>query len=197
MLNWKENGCYPLLVDALRHDEVILAASDTVLVLFAQLSEKSKKKLDIIKHRNLKPYIVLIKSADLLHEFIDQSMSESMQQIIDRYWPGPLTIIFKAKSNLPDWMVGVDRTIAIRIPNHEGLQKLLQQVDALFTTSANISDQPIPESYAQINPAILDQVKQVCCEIDKMYDSPSSTIIDFSSGSIKIIRLGAIKIDSI
>ena len=197
MLNWNDNSFYPLAVDVLRHDGILLAASDTVLGLFAQLSEKSKQKLDIIKHRNLKPYIVLIKSSDSLHKFTDQLVDESMQQIIDRYWPGPLTIIFKAKSNLPDWMVGGNRTIAIRIPDHAGLQKLLQEVDALFTTSANISDQPIPESYAQINPAILDQVQQVCCEPDKIYDGPSSTIIDFSSGSIKIIRLGAIIIDSI
>ncbi len=197
MFDRNENDCYQLVTDVLGHDEVVIAASDTVLGLFAQLSEKSKQKLDIIKQRNLKPYIVLIKSTKMLNQFADQLLDATMQQIIDTYWPGPLTIIFKAKSTLPSWMVGVDGTIAIRIPDHAGLQKLLENFDGLFTTSANISDQPVPHNYAQINPIILDQVKMVCCDLNKIYDGPASTIIDFSSGSVKIVRLGAVVIDSI
>lgn len=197
MLNWDEENKYQFLVDVLCDDKVVLAASDTVLGLFAQLSKNAKEKLDIIKQRNLKPYIVLIKSAQSLYYFTDQHLDASVQKIIAQYWPGPLTIIFKAKSALPDWMIGADGTIAIRVPDHAGLQYLLHHVDGLFTTSANISDQPIPHSYSQINSIILNQVAEVCCDQHKIYDGLASTIIDFSSGSIKIIRLGAVIIDSI
>jgi tRNA A37 threonylcarbamoyladenosine synthetase subunit TsaC/SUA5/YrdC len=74
---------------------------------------------------------------------------------------------------------------------------LLQHFDALFTTSANISDQPLPDRYADVNPEILNQVQAVCCQADKIYDGPASTIVDFSSGSINIVRLGAVGVDSI
>lgn len=197
MLDWNEKDNYRHLIDVLSHDGIVLASSDTVLGLFAQLSEKSKKRLDAIKKRNIKPYIVLIKSPRLLHDFIDQTIDDTMQKIIDQCWPGPLTIIFKAKSTLPDWLVSSQKTIAIRIPDHEGLQNLLQHFDGLFTTSANISDQSLPDRYSDVNPEILYQVQAVCCQIDKVYDGPASTIVDFSSGSIKILRLGAVVIDSI
>ena len=197
MFDWNNSDCYQHLIDVLRGDGVVLAASDTVLGLFAQLSEKSKLKLDSIKRRNLKPYIVLIESAKLLDRFTDQSFDASMQRIIDTCWPGPLTIIFKAKSTLPSWMRAEDGTIAIRVPHHDGLQKILQNVEGLFTTSANVSDQPLPINYAQVSDVILNQVQAVCCDAEKMYDGPASTIVDFSSGSIKIIRVGAVAIDSI
>ena len=197
MFDWNNNDCYQHLIETLRCDGVVLAASDTVLGLFAQLSEKSKKFLDGIKRRNLKPYIVLIESAKLLNQFTDQQLDANMQKIIDTYWPGPLTIIFKAKSTLPNWMKSENNTIAIRVPDHQGLQKIMQQFNGLFTTSANISDQPVPQNYAQVGDVILNQVQAVCCDTEKMYDGPASTIIDFSSGSIKIIRVGAVSIDSI
>ncbi|MBP6869975.1 L-threonylcarbamoyladenylate synthase [Candidatus Babeliales bacterium] len=197
MLSWNEKDDYPYMIDVLRADGVLLASSDTVLGLFAQLSEKSKQKLDFIKIRSLKPYIVLIESVHLLDKFTDQKIDESMQEIMHRYWPGPLTIIFKAKSTLPNWIKGVDGTIAIRVPAHQGLQDLLTQVGGLFTTSANLSDQPLPMSYDQINPVLLDMVQAVCCDRFKIYDGPASTIIDFSSGSIKVIRMGTVVLDSI
>ena len=197
MFDWNEKCNYERMIEVLHSDEVVLASSDTVLGLFAQLSEKAKKKLDAIKQRNLKPYIILIASKDLLSDFTDQYIDVSMRHIIDTYWPGPLTIIFKAKSTLPDWMIGSQGTVAIRIPDHEGLQKLLKNVTTLFTTSANISDQPVPDQYGLVNRDILEQVGCVCCDVDKIYDGPASTIIDFSSGSIKIIRVGAVVVDSI
>ncbi len=197
MFNCCDKKDYKLVIDVLRDDGVVLAASDTVLGLFAQLSEKSKNKLDFIKKRNLKPYIILIQSTEQFKNFTDQKLDASMYKIIDTYWPGPLTILFKAKSTLPQWMIGSQGTVAIRVPDHEVLQKILNSVAALFTTSANISDQPVPDRYSLIDPEILKNVQAICCDVDKIYDGPASTIIDFSSGSIKIIRRGAVVIDSI
>lgn len=196
MLNWNEIEKYDDLINVLRNDGVVLASSDTVLGLFSQLSEKSKQQLDSIKIRNLKPYIVLVPSKDFLLQYVDQNIHSSMQKIIDTYWPGPLTIIFKAKSQLPDWLKGSDGTIAIRIPQHAGLQKILESVGGLFTTSANISGESLPVQYSQINPIILSQVQAVCCSTTEIYDGPASTILDFSSGSIQIVRQGIVFVDS-
>lgn len=197
MFDWNGNVDYQHLANVLKSDEVVLAASDTVLGLFAQLSENGKKRLDAIKKRNLKPYIILLASPAQLHDFTDQQLDKTMQKIIAKNWPGPLTILFKAKSTLPEWMVGLQGTVAIRIPDHQGLQELLRYVPAMFTTSANISDQPLPDSLPKVTPEIVDQVQAVCCDPYKVYDGPASTIVDFSSGSLKIIRLGAVLIDSI
>jgi len=196
VFDWKKHGEYREIIDILKHDGVLLAASDTVLGLFAQLTEKGKQKLDIIKVRNAKPYIVMIRSQAMLSQFVDQQLDEQIIGVINRCWPGPLTIIFRAKKSLPDWMKGFDGTIAIRVPDHEGLQVLLECVGALFTTSANISDQPLPKKYDEVDQKILDQVQAVCCNPTMVYDGPASTIIDASSGSIKIIRQGVVGVDS-
>ena len=82
----------------MQDDEIVISASDTILGLFAQLSEKSKKKLDLIKQRNLKPYIILLPSVMDLDQFVEQELDDKMKNIMNLYWPGPLTIIFKAKN---------------------------------------------------------------------------------------------------
>lgn len=197
MFNWNNLQFYPVAIKALKDDKILLASSDTVLGLFGQLSEISKKKLDTIKKRNLKPYIVIIRSADVLSEFTDQVFDDRLQKIMRQYWPGPLTIIFKAKDEVPGWMKGIDGTIAIRVPDHAGLQQLLEQCDGLFTTSANISDQPLPHEYNQIDPIILEQVELVCCDKNMCYNGLASTVIDYSTGSMKVLRQGAVVVDSI
>ena len=195
--NWNNQQTVDQVLEFLKQDKIVLAQSDTILGLFGNLSSVAKKKLDNIKKRNLKPYIVLIQSVNSIANFTDQFLDAHMLEIMNRYWPGPLTILFKAKSNVPDWMIGSQGTIGLRVPNHEGLQKILDRVDGIFTTSANISDQPVPNSYAEIDPLILKQVDLIACPSDFVSDGPASTILDFSSGSIKIIRLGAVNVDSI
>jgi len=146
----------------------------------------------------MKPYIVLLSSSDLLFKFIDQDLNQSMKNIMTKYWPGPLTIIFKAKSTLPNWMKSEQGTIAMRIPEHQGWQDVLEQVQAVFTTSANITDEQLPLKVSDIDQRILDQVQLVCYNRgQQVYDSKPSTILDFSTGSIQIIRQGAVVLDSI
>jgi len=186
-----------LMLKCLQNNEVVLSASDTVLGLFAQLSEKSKKKLDLIKQRNIKPYIILLSSTSCLDAFIEQELDENMKNIMMSYWPGPLTIVFRAKSILPDWLKSQQDTIAIRIPSHEGLQKIIQSIGGLFTTSANISDQPLPKKFSEINLMLLKHVYVYDCDQDAIYDGIASTIIDFSHNDIRILRQGTVQIDSI
>lgn len=198
MLYWNQKDALLAITKSLQHDGVLLSSSDTVLGLFAQLSEIGKKKLDAIKQRNMKPYIVLISSTTLLNQFIDQDLDKSMKNIMMNYWPGPLTIIFKAKSTLPNWLQSEQRTIAIRVPDHAGLQYILEDLQALFTTSANITDEPLPLQVSDINQFIMDQVDLVCYDQhSQVYNQKPSTILDFSEGAIRIIRQGAITIDSI
>lgn len=197
MNNWNNQKTFDQVLEFLKQDKIVLAQSDTILGLFGNLSSVAKKKLDNIKKRNLKPYIVLIQSVNSIANFTDQLLDANMLHIMNRYWPGPLTIIFKAKSTLPDWMIGSQGTIALRVPKHEGLQKVLHGVDGIFTTSANISDHPVPNSYTEIDTLILEQVDLIACPQDFVSDGPASTILDFSSGSMKIIRLGAVNVDSI
>jgi tRNA A37 threonylcarbamoyladenosine synthetase subunit TsaC/SUA5/YrdC len=73
---------YPLLIAIFRDEGVEDLASDTVLGLFAQLSEKFKNKLDFIKQINLQSYIILIQSVDQLYQFIHKKINARMSHCL-------------------------------------------------------------------------------------------------------------------
>lgn len=90
---WDQKDTLRTIINSLQQDKVIIISCDTVLGLFAPLSESSKLQLD-----------------------------DSMQEIIKKYWPGTLTIVFTAKLTLPDWLQSQQGTIAIRIPEQSRLE---------------------------------------------------------------------------
>ena len=88
--------------------------------------------------------------------------------------------------------------IALRVPDHAGLQKLLTHFTGLFSTSANISGNPIPRTINEVDERI---VKQVSCAVIDKKEKPvallSSTIIDCSGEPIVVVRKGAYPIDEL
>lgn len=191
MIYWNSEKTIPILKSVLEQDQVILASGDTVLGLWGQPSLTVFEKLNAIKQRNDKPYLLVIGSIDKLPLFTDQIFEERLQTLIETCWPGAVTLIFKARQDLPAWLKSPDGTIAIRIPDHLGLLKLLRHFDALFSTSANIHGQPVPESVASVSRSIVEQVRAVCVQEGQLvYTQSPSTILNVSTGSIEIVREG-------
>lgn len=193
MIYWNDVGIIPIMQSILDHDRIILASGDTVLGLWGKLSEKAYDELGRLKKRTNKPYLVVISSHEKLEKFIDQSLSLKIQTLISVCWPGPVTLVFKARSDLPDWMKSEKGTIAIRMPDHPMLQRLLGKYDGLFSTSANISGDPIPGSINEIDHRISHNVSLRCFDRDKeqSFSLGSSTILDCSTDDIVLLRKGA------
>lgn len=188
--NNKQNVC--LVEQLLEQDQIVLASGDTVLGLLGQVSQASYDRLNGIKKRYGKPYLLLIASADKLALFIDQPMTESIKQLVTYGWPGPLTLIFKARADLPDFMKHANGTIALRVPDHAGLQTVLQACDGLFSTSANVHTACVPAQLLQVDQSILEHVAAVCVDqSDQCYDHLPSTILDCSGDAIGVVRTGA------
>lgn len=176
----------------LNRDEILLSSTDTVLGLLGRLTKVSYENLNRIKQRSDKPYLIMIRSVEMLPKFIDQPISPKVAKLLELSWPGPVTLIFKARSDLPDFMKNVDGTIALRVPHHEGLLDLLQDYDGLFSTSANMHTKSIPESVRDVDPLIKQAVAGVCVDsLDRLYPLSPSTILDCSSESIKVVRFGS------
>jgi L-threonylcarbamoyladenylate synthase len=111
-------------------------------------------------------------------------------------WPGPLTLILKAKAGVPEFLTGGKETIAFRIPNHKGLQTLLKDFPILFSTSANLSGQSVPMKLSEVDQSILDACALAVLDEHKEESEPS-TILDCSGDSIKLIRAGAFPLEKI
>lgn len=192
-LHWDNEKTAQMLAQALSQNKLVLGTTDTVLGLFAATTESGFKALNVAKKRSNKPYLVLVGSSDRINYYADQDKSLHIENIVKRFWPGPLTIILKAKPEVPRYMVSGEETIALRMPKHAGIQSLLTHSGDLFSTSANLAQEPVPESFKAVNPDVLEHV-EYCVEGGDT-DTVPSTLIDCSDPTnIKVIREGAISV---
>ncbi|MDD2891167.1 MAG: L-threonylcarbamoyladenylate synthase [bacterium] len=144
-------------------------------------------KIYKIKHRNkAKPLILFIKDTSELDKYV--YVPEIGLKLINAFWPGALTIIFKAKSDSP--IKSFNDTMGIRIPVSEPIFSILSKYsNPLATTSANI------ESFAPSN-SHLDLTIKVDFVIPGTSGNISSTIIDISFSPV-ILREGKISREEI
>jgi L-threonylcarbamoyladenylate synthase len=201
-LLWGNQETIDLLENELRHGNVVLGDGDTVLGLLADLSEQGLAQLDHIKNRSKKPYLVLVHDYKKALKFIqyDDSKLFQIEKLMNICWPGPVTIVFRAQKDLPDFIKAVDGTIALRVPKHNGLLQLLATFDGLFSTSANSSGEPVPSAIDQVSDSIM---RSVACIVrnDGAESSQAaalpSTIIDCTGEKLVVIRQGAFPVDQL
>lgn len=112
--------------------------------------------------------------------------------LMNRWWPGPLTLVFKARSDTPAELTGGTGTIGLRVPGSGLTRRLLQAVGhALTGTSANRSGRPSLCSAEETAAEIGEWVDLILDGGETPGGSPS-TIVDVSSGRPRLIREGAI-----
>lgn len=197
LIVWNEPGSIEALIDALQTYEIVAGTSDTVIGLLALLSENSHMRLNEIKMRDDKPYIILIESSGRVPLFAKPIENPRLKAVIDACWPGPLTIILPAKEDLPRFMQSKEGTVALRVPKHVGLLSLLNHFDGLFSTSANQADNPIPKNLQQLDPSILSQVQYLVADPDNQERYVSSTILDCMGEKPRVVRKGAYEIEEL
>lgn len=188
--SWDDKNTIESLQSYLNQGLAVVSTTDTVLGLLAPLTPTGFSALNRIKGRQNKPYLIVVSDSSKIGHFADIStISESAQCLIAQCWPGPLTIIFKALPEVPDFMKSQDGTIAIRVPCHAGLLELLTHFPGLFSTSANLAGNPVPNTIDELDPAL---IRQVACVVNGTpgQDQPS-TMIDCSDDTVRIVREGA------
>lgn len=171
-ISWASSEDRAFLAGSLRGGDVSIGSSDTVIGFLAPLTLEGYKNLDAIKKRADKPYLILIGDQSKLVSFTDQPKSKGLELLMASCWPGPVTLIFKAKAGLPDYIKSNEGTVAIRVPDHLGLLSLLQEFSGLFSTSANLHGKPVPESVSQVDSQILESVAYVVT--DEVSEDPSN-----------------------
>jgi tRNA threonylcarbamoyl adenosine modification protein (Sua5/YciO/YrdC/YwlC family) len=192
-LFWGNPEAIDYIRKELHEGKVILAEGDTVLGLLADVSAKGRAQLDAIKSRSNKPYLILVGSSQKVFNFIeiDEGKSFQIEKLIKKCWPGPVTLIFKAKTGIADYMISANGTVALRVPDHAGLLQLLSHFDGLFSTSANIAGEPVPQIIEEVDKNILDSVACVVMNNTKAASVLPSTIIDCTGDTLTVVRQGA------
>lgn len=184
------------LVESLLAGNISIGTSDTVAGFMAVPSQETFDQISATKGREGKPYLVLAHSVDEVARFAQ--IPETLRLSLKKVWPGPVTIIFSVRENVPSFMKSAQNTIAFRVPNHKGLQSVLEKTGALFSTSANKAGFPSPVSVNDVEADLLKSIPFVVSDRNVGNGSVlPSTILDCSGSEVKLIREGAYPIDQL
>jgi len=93
------------------------------------------------------PLIVHVSSLKMLKTCIDGEIPEIYAPLIEAFWPGPLTLLFRKHEKIPHAVTGGGKYVAVRIPNHKTTLRLIEELNApVVGPSANRSGRPSPTS---------------------------------------------------
>ncbi|MEG0725327.1 MAG: L-threonylcarbamoyladenylate synthase, partial [Mucinivorans sp.] len=189
----KLNNKMEEIIAVLRSGGVILYPTDTVWGLGCDATNaEAVAKIFAIKHRaEQKAMIVLLPTIDSVARYIDRVPDMAWELFENSRGGKPLTLILPGGAGVADNLLPLERTMAIRVPEHRFCNELLRKLNRpLVSTSANISGQTAAVHLEDVSPEILNAVDYV---VDKSNEGqptgqPSSIISLSLSGEIHIIR---------
>ena len=178
------------LSNILKNDGVISVPTDTVFGICGSIkSKKAQEKLKSIKERPAsKPFPIMCADIEQIKSIA--TIDKKSEKIIKEFMPGPITIVLRKNSQLPEYINNGKETIAIRMATSNELKELIKSLGCpVFMTSANKSGEEACKT--------LEDIEKKCPDLDGMLEGTvsfgqASTIVDCISNEIKILREGPI-----
>lgn len=175
---------------AIKKGGTLLYPTDTVWGIGCDATNASAvEKIIKLKHRDDKrSFICLVSDMRMLEKYVEE-IPEAAYNIL-KYSEHPTTIIYDNPLGVAENLIADDNSLAVRITTNDFCKKLIQKLrKPLVSTSANIHGQPTPQSYAEIDPLILNGVDYIVnLHRDKKSGKPSTIIKLKNDGTVKIIR---------
>ncbi|MFH0790651.1 MAG: L-threonylcarbamoyladenylate synthase [Candidatus Omnitrophota bacterium] len=171
--------------DVIRNGGLVIIPTETVYGIAANmLNSDTIRRLAEIKQRPKdKPFSLLISDKETVEDYA-VNIPVSAYKLIDKFWPGPLTLILKSKEN---------GTIGMRMPDNEiALEIIVKAGVPVVCPSANLSGRPAPVDFE-------DAMKDLDGLVDLAIDSGrvslglESSVVDLSTGSLSVLREAALK----
>lgn len=181
------------IVSTLQRGRIIVYPTDTFYGLGVNcFLKKAIQRIYCLKRREpAKPLSALISHRDMVHRLAVEVPS-LFWDLTEQFWPGPLTLVVKASSDLPREMLGPGESVGIRLPDVSWLQRLIAEADFPITaTSANISGEKEIENSRRIKDIFFGKVDLIV-DGGKTGGILPSTVVDLSSSRPKILREGAV-----
>lgn len=178
---------------ALRRGGVVVFPTETFYGLGADaLDERAVERVAALKGRNPdSPIAVIIAGREMLPEIVDEVPAVA-DELIRRFWPGPLTLVLPAKQGLPAALLNRDGKIGARVSSHPAAARLARELGRPLTaTSANRTGQAPALTIAEARDAFT-------AGVDFFFDGGAlagktgSTVAEIVNNRLKIIREGAI-----
>lgn len=182
-------------VEKLKSGGVVVLPTETVYGLVANaLNGDAVEKIFKIKGRpHNDPLILHVLNKEWLQRFSEyEAYADRVDKIVEKFWPGPVTVVLPKKDIIPDCVTSGLPTVAIRCPRHEIFRKILKLVN--FPLAA-----PSANPFGYVSPTSANQVRQTLGNlVDIIVDGGKcdvgleSTIVDLTSETVKVLRPGAV-----
>lgn len=172
---------------------VIAFPTDTFYGLGVDPSNaEAVQKLFTIKQRSAdKPVLILIDTRDRLSDWV-VDIPPLAEKAMDAFWPGPLTLIFRAQDTVPDVLTAGSGTLGIRLPGSAFARQLIHDIGHPLTApSANISEEENPVTADDVNQAVGNQVDWII-DAGPAPGGSASTVLDITADPPALIREGAV-----
>jgi len=177
------------LIKNIEDGNLVIVPTDTVYGISCDATNKEAiEKVFIAKQREQKPLIVMVSNIDMLKKYV-RNINDLEQQLIDKYWPNTLTILFEKSDNLLDEITCGSKFVGIRMPNNKLLLDLMNTINKpIISTSANISGNAVITNTSLIEPELNKYISYVYDDGEKT--NVASTLVKVENNKIKILREG-------
>ena len=180
-------------ISVIKRGGVIVYPTDTIYGLGCDATNaKAVERIFEIKHRSEQnPALILASNLRMVNSLV-RDIQESALVLMKNFWPGPLTIIFKAREQMNPLLVSSDGKIGIRIPKNNFCMysiKILRK--PIVSTSANISGQETILSVKSLIETFNNKVELII-DAGDLKSSVPSTVVDVTGEKPVLIREGAI-----
>ena len=185
-------------VSMLRSGGLVAFPTETVYGLGADaLNAEAVRKVFKAKGRPTdNPLIVHVASLEIAWHFMAE-ISDKGLQLAKCFWPGPLTLVTKRKSIVPDIVTAGLETVAIRIPNHPVTLEMLKRFEGgIVGPSANISGRPSPTSAEHVSHDLNGKI-DIILDSGQTTIGLESTVIDVTGDPPLILREGGLSREDI
>ena len=174
--------------------KVIAFPTDTVYGVGCIIGDISAihKIYDLKKRDYSKPLAVLAPNANI-DKYV-KNITKEARVLMDKYWPGALTIIFEKTNLIPSLVTSNMESVGLRVPNSKIALAILNHFGLMCTTSINLSGEDSINNIQEIEEKFSDKIDYLVidkCSLSKV----ASTVVDTRNDDLKILRQGSIIIE--
>jgi len=188
-----EDDLIAIAAQLLQKGGVIAYPTETVYGIgCSAFNAEAVNRIYRLKNRDPSKALILI-AADIIQiSELVETIPEQAEKLIESFWPGPLTLVFKASSRLQEFAFRKSKTIAVRIPDCAICLALLKSCGfPLVSTSANLSGEPEATTAKEVADTFGDQLDMII-DGGRTPSRAPSTVVDITRTPVRIIREGAI-----
>jgi len=188
-----EDRSLVLAAEVIQAGGVVVYPTETVYGLGANAwNRDAVKRIQAIKRRpENKPVLVIVHSDESVRR-LTVAISGAAEALMSAFWPGPLTLVFRAARDVPEELTLGTGTIGIRIPSLPLCLRLAELCGLPITsTSANAAGAPVPPTVAEIESALAPGV-DLFLDAGVLPARPPSTVVDVSGPIPRLLRQGAV-----